>query len=455
MTVFSLPEYGLVKPAPVGGVSEERPAEVVLQGKDFAALEQWMAVQSRETERSSESQPTDASRVQEPETNNVPLVYDRKIRGALRVQNYAGLVLLPSGDSFEILPKITKYLDQDGKVRGRKILLRMLTAVWQLPNTTFSDAALATGKIPLLEVFIACFLNEVGLLIRRGICSGYTPVEENSSCLRGKLLLPQHIRANSFLHERFFVGYDLYLPDRPENRLIKVALQRVYAVSKSHESKRRCKLFLENFEDVSASVNVRADMAATTSQDRNIRHYRASLFWSRLLLLGQTPVPSPGNLRCTAVLFPMEKLFEAYVTQQVRKKLGPQGWLTTPQAQSKHLVEAHGEKGEPYSLLKPDILLQRGEKYVIADAKWKNIESKTTITTADLYQLFAYSEKYLPRLESTPQESFLLYPKTDAFHEPFAPFHYYRDKAILWAAPYDLETDACLLFDTLGKAISA
>ncbi len=264
-----------------------------------------------------------------------------------------------------------------------------------------------------------------------------------------------HIRANSFRHERFFVGYDLYLPDRPENRLIKAALQRVYAVSKSHESKRRCKLFLENFEAVSASVNVRADMAATTNQDRNIRHYRASLFWSRLLLLGQTPVPSPGNLRCTAVLFPMEKLFEAYVAQQVRKKLGPQGWVTTAQAQSKHLVEALGENGGAFSVLKPDILLQRGKKYVVADTKWKNIESKKTISTADMYQLFAYSEKYLPRLENSPQESFLLYPKTDAFCEAIAPFHYYKDKSILWAVPYDLETDACLLFDELEKTAQA
>ena len=447
MTILSLSEHGLVTSAQDGGGPEEQPSKVVLRAKDFAALERWMIDQSHEKKKRAGDLSADASGDHEIDTNKAPFSYDKKVRGALRVQSHAGLVLLPSGDSLEIIPKITKHLEQDGKRRGRKILLRMLAAVWHLPDVTFPDAALSTGDMSLLEIFISCFLKEVGLLTRRGICSGYTPIEENIPCLRGRLLLPQHIRANNVHRERFYVGYDVYLPNRPENRLVKAALQRAYAVSKNHDNKRRCKMFLETFGDVPTSANIRADLSATMSLDRNIRHYRVPIFWSRLLLLGQTPVPSPGDLRCTAVLFPMEKLFEAYVTQQVRKKLGPHGWMVTAQAQNKYLIEAHG--GESFSLLKPDILLQRGDKYVVADAKWKNIESKKTISTADLYQLFAYSEKYLPWLKSTPRESFLLYPKTDAFQDALMPFHFYRETAMLRAVPYDLETDACLLFELL------
>lgn len=448
MTILSLPEYGLVTSAQEGDRAEEQSSKVVLRAKDFAALEQWMTAQTHVARNHAGGM--SACGEVEVGVNPAPLIYDRNIRGAVRVQSHAGLVLLPSGDILEILPKITKDLNQDGKARGRKILLRMLAAVWQLPNVTFPDAALSMGNMPLIEIFISYFLKEVGLLIRRGICSGYTPVEENTSCLRGRLLLPQHIRANSVHRERFYIGYDVYLPDRPENRLIKTALQRVYAISKKNDNKRLCKQFLATFESVSVSVNIRADLSAAKLQDRNIRHYRAALFWSRLLLLGLTPVPTPGVLRCTAVLFPMEKLFEAYVTQQIRKKLGPQGWTVIAQVQSKYLIETH--EGGPFSLLKPDILLHRGEKLVIADVKWKNIKTKRTISTADLYQLFAYSEKYLPRLESTPRESFLLYPKTDAFQESFSSFHFYQETSMLHAVPYDLETDTCPLFSFLPDA---
>jgi len=444
MNVFSLSEHDLIIRGKENDGSKEDSFGVVLWKKDFDALELWASEQMRLEEKNRQLLPAEKT-----DSRKTPIRYDARRRGALRVQNFVGIVQLPSGDSLEILPKITKKLDEDSKERGRKILLSMLSAVHRFPHITFRRAGLDSGRMPLLEIFIICFLDDIGTLIRRGICSGYATVEENLQCLRGKLLMPQHIRANSIHREHFYVSYDEYLPDRPKNRLLKTALLHAHSISRNLESKRRCKRFLDVFEGVPFSSNIRDDFAASANLDRNTRHYRTPLFWSRLLLQGETPVPTSGNLGCTAVLFPMEKLFEAYVAIQVRRKLSLSGWAVTTQAKRVHLVEEH--QNTPSYILKPDLLLERKSECVIADTKWKHIVRKDDISSGDLYQLFAYSEKYMA--QNTTRLSFLIYPQTDSFCEPLPDFHFYKNTAILRAIPFNLETDYCPLFEYLDGEV--
>jgi 5-methylcytosine-specific restriction enzyme subunit McrC len=440
--VFSLSEHDLIIKGKDIEESREESFGVVLRERDFDALELWVAEQMRQEEKSRQLPPA-----KKTDSSKAPIRYDARKRGALRVQNFVGIVQLPSGDSLEILPKIARKLDENSKERGRKILLSMLSTVHNFPHITFRHAGLDSGRMPLLEVFIICFLDDIGALIRRGISSGYAPVEENLQCLRGKLLMPHHIRANSIHRERFYVSYDEYLPDRAENRLLKTALSHVHSISRNLESKRRGKRFLDMFEDVPFSCNIRDDFAASANLDRNTRHYRTPLFWSRLLLRGETPIPSPGDLGCTAVLFPMERLFEAYVAIHVRRKLSPGGWNVIAQAKREYLVEEH--QNTPFHTLKPDLLLERKMERIIADTKWKHIVRKDDVSSADMYQLFAYSEKYM--VQNPTRLSFLIYPKTDSFCEPLPDFHFYKDTAILRAVPFDLETNDCPLFEYLNE----
>ena len=442
MAVLSLPEYGRISAISSDDAAEETEEGVALRKRDFESLKKW----SREwippgIHGNAPGLPADSEK-----KTPFKLAHWRR-REVLQAQNFVGVVRLPSGDCLEILPKITKKL-YEGKERSRKILLRMLRMIYEADSKEFKDAALSTGRMPLLEIFIRRFLDEVGSLIRRGIRSDYTPVEDNIPCLRGRLLLPQHIRHNAIHRERFYVRYDAYLPDRPENRLIKTALQRVHIVSRDSENMRRCKIYQDTFEEIPASVNVRADFALL-SNDRNVSHYQASLFWSRLILQGESPVPTPGELRCSAILWPMEELFEQYVARIIRRILSPQGWTVTEQAAAEHLVDEHG--GSKSYLLKPDFLLEKGENRVIADTKWKNIDGqdKKSVNQADLYQLFAYSEKYLRKSGCNLQRSFLVYPKTDAFQSALPAFHFYTNTAVLKAVPFDLENDTCELFTEL------
>lgn len=433
MKVFSLPEYGLIRGCKKGDESKETENGVSLEDKDFIALESWVEQQIRLEEKSS------------PALNPGSIRYDHKERNALRVRNYAGIILLPSGNSLEILPKIAKNLDRDGKARSRKILLKMLSQLHEPSHTTFRKAMLDWARVPLLEIFIFCFLDEIGALLQSGLNSAYSGMEENLPALRGKLLFGEHIRQNFIHQERFYVTHDDYLLERPENRLIKSALQKVLKLSRKISTQKRCKDYLAAFENISTSIDIKADLLAARDLDRNSVHYKIPLFWSRILLQGNSPIPHAGKANCSAVLFAMETLFERYVYIQLKKQLA--GWTIKKQKGEIYLFEDY--KGRPFQILRPDLILEKDSKRVIVDTKWKNVERKADISTADMYQLFAYSEKHMTKQDS--RLSFLVYPQTDVFNEPLQAFHFYQNKAILRAIPFNLETNHCPLQNFLPQ----
>ena len=158
----------------------------------------------------------------------------------LKAQNYVGVIQTKSGVVVEILPKthdVSAEDKDDGKNDTRAILVRMLSALKYDKYKQLDFANLKTSpNMPLIEVFISMFADEVPALVQKGIRSDYIQKEENSTFLKGKLLFNEHIKQNLVHKERFFVSYDEYLPNRAENRLVKTTL--AYLRKKSTETQR-------------------------------------------------------------------------------------------------------------------------------------------------------------------------------------------------------------------------
>lgn len=427
MQVLCVREYGHIAPI-IGGVPRQESNAVRVTVEDFRLLKQ-MLLAGRERD------------------DDTPYLFKLATYAgveALQVQQYAGVILLPSGNCIEVLPKIFVADEAQSLTRSRAVLLKMLRALPDSPFRLFEKAALACGEMPLLEVFIACFLHEVGELIRRGICSDYQQEEGNRTFLRGKLLLREQIRHNAARRDRFYVQYDEFVPDRPENRLIKAALCRIAKISRDGENIRRCRIHLDAFGAIPPSTNIASDFAACR-RDRNIAHYIPSLAWCRLLLQGQSPIPQAGQHQCLSVLFPMEVLFEKYVTRKLGEKATLAGWKMTAQARSEHLVELHD--GSAHFMLKPDMLFSKPGARCAADTKWKIIRSRDDIKQSDLYQMFAYAEKYL-RSEQH-KRTFLIYPQTEQTPVSLAPFYFRKEGSELRVVPYDLDRDECSLTELI------
>ncbi|MBO8161879.1 MAG: McrC family protein [Thermosipho sp. (in: Bacteria)] len=331
-------------------------------------------------------------------TDIMTLDYKKGVGKIIKAKNYVGTIVFNNGLIIEILPKIYTFQDHkdrhasDGDIK--KLVIEMIRT---LKNSSFKKlnfAKLKTYKMPLFEVFINMFLDELELLVKKGLKSDYVTISENKNVLKGKLMLPQHLYYNFAHKERFYVQYDEYLKDRAENRIIKTTLVLLFQIPKSSYTQKRIYRFLSEFDKVSISVNVDTDLAKCKI-DRTMKHYETILEWCKLFLKKQSFTNYKGTGNALAILFPMEKLFEGYIAHAIKKSSIFEEYMIYTQHKRYYLIE------EPRMfLLKPDIVLQHIQKpeVIVMDTKWKkliNDERKNYgISQSDIYQMYAYGKKY-------------------------------------------------------------
>ena len=309
---------------------------------------------------------------------NNPLLLSYSKKGELKANQYVGIIQTKSGFVLEILPKIAKNNDYE---KSKKVFLKMLKT---LQNSSFklsNEASLKSQKYPLLEIFIEMFLDELAILIKKGIKSNYLLKNKNQNFLKGKLKINDHIKKNISHKERFFVEYDEYLPNITENKLIKTTLKKLFKVSKNFKNQKRIREFLFVFNEIDEVFNPKV-LFSKLIKNRNMNYYEKVLNLSKIFLLNESLIPYKGSNEVFAILFDMNRLFEDYVGNWFKKR------YKNVKLQDKQYRLFENKKR--FSLI-PDIVI---DNKVILDTKWKIINNENDISQSDLYQMFAYASKY-------------------------------------------------------------
>lgn len=381
--------------------------------------------------------------------------YKRQV--AIKVQNYVGVVQSPCGAQIEILPKIYSQENHELSVENvRAQLLKMLRTLRDSPFKEADRASLHDAKMPLLEIYISQFLGLVGELIKRGVRSDYIQVRKNVSFLKGRLLVAEQLRRNTHHPEHFYTQYQEYQFNRPANRLIKTTLELIRKRSSNSHSQRLAREYGFVFDEVPKSIDVKQDFQQVKT-DRSMGHYKDVLSWCKILLKGYGPTASAGDFSALTLLYPMERVFEDYVAHCLGKSIGEyiqdaDGLKT--QVRKKYLVESH--QGKSIFSLRPDFMATKnGEPLMVMDAKWKlldqkNRKNKYGISQADMYQLYAYGNKYLA--SSNNKEVMLIYPRTHAFTEPLEIFNY-EEGFRLNVLPFDVMSGALISSRVLSSGM--
>lgn len=333
--------------------------------------------------------------------------YKRKVCDVVTIKNYVGLIQMKNGYQVQVIPKISfEAGDDPGNKETKRVFLKMLKSMKDFPGKVFNDANLKVDRMNLYEIFINMYLQEVRRLVKRGMKSAYVRQEDNLKYYKGKLLTSQHIRNNVVHKERFYVAYDEFHPNRPENRLVKATLLKLQKLTTSAENAKEIRQLLTAFGMIDPSANYVKDFSKVT-RDRNTKDYERLMQWSKVFLLNKSFTTFSGKSTSRALLFPMESVYESYVAQQIKKVFCPAGWEVSSQDKGYYLFT---EPSRQFAL-RPDIVCRRDGRTVIMDTKWKNLinneRANYGISQGDMYQMYAYSKKY------GTSEIWLLYPLND------------------------------------------
>ncbi|MGN0813163.1 MAG: McrC family protein [Candidatus Coproplasma sp.] len=339
------------------------------------------------------------------------ITYKRNVGNVVTMSNYVGIIQLKSGFQIQVLPKISfKKNEQDNT---KQIFIKMLRSMHDFPSKMLSHANLLVDKMNLYEIFISMYIEAVSALVKHGLKSGYVHKEENERLFKGKLLIKENIKNNSCHKERFFVSYEEYQLNRAENKLIKATLLKLQKISNNVQNVKQIRQLLTAFELVDPSSQYDADFEKCVI-DRTTAEYDAILKWSKVFLTNKSFTSFSGNTSARALLFPMEKVFESYVAQQLSRLFRSEGFKVSTQDSGYYLFD------DPQKFkLRPDIVIKDNfELTTILDTKWKrliNNQSKNYgISQNDMYQMYAYSKKY-----STPEHTpgvWLLYPANEEMY---------------------------------------
>ncbi|QIO05235.1 McrC family protein [Acinetobacter shaoyimingii] len=368
-------------------------------------------------------------------------VFELAGRRKLKLDQYVGVIETPCATRIEILPKHVE-LDTDDeesvKRKERNLLQSMLKVSLHLSSREAGAASLNRFKNqPLHEWIITQFLTSFERLIQRGIRFDYNRVQEEQKFLRGQLQHVKYMRQPPAKKHIFPIEHDVYEVNRPENRLIRTALEVVCKKTKDASNWKLAQELRLMTSEIPRSQNIQQDFKQWQS-GRLLAAYAEIKLWTELILGEYMPVSTQGNWRGMSLLFPMEKLFENYVAYHLRRNLIR--WNVKTQISSQHIC-FYEEK--PIFRLRPDIHIQHKEtnQIIVLDTKWKLINKNDRagrfgLKDGDIQQMFAYSHYYLQH----SSQVIIIYPQVTHFdNELEFKFNVESDKALLRAIPFHLD----------------
>ena len=279
------------------------------------------------------------------------------------------------------------------------------------PRGTYLFPCLYPVSISCLSLSSVIVYTQV--LVKRGLRSAYEEKTDNLRYFCGKLQVAGHIRRNIAHKERFYVTYEEFTKNRPENRLIKATLKKLQKVATDEKNKRDARELLLFFDGIQESVDYRQDLVRIRN-DRNSREYEKIMKWTEVILQGNSFLNFSDGLMARSILFAMEEVFENYVACQI-KKYFRENWEVSSQDKRYYLFE----KPRDFRL-RPDIVMKKREdnRTVVLDTKWKSLPEVKNggkgwsdwidfrkYVRDDIYQMVTYASRY------EAEEIWLLYPK--------------------------------------------
>ena len=301
----------------------------------------------------------------------------------LRAGQVVGVLATP-GSTLEILPKID---GDDGAVRAA--LVRMLAVALELRVADGEITALQTQRHDLLELLIRLFAVRLLAAVRRGLPRHYRARTEDLKLLRGRLDVTRQLTQLAVRSDLLACRFDELSVDTPLNRVLKAAVSRLIAFTRSSATARCLAELAARLEFVGDTPD---PLREPVRLDRSNTAFHELHRLARMFLAGDWQSTASGTASGFALVFAMNDLFEAFIARSVRRAVAP--WRVHLQHSRHYAIEA---PDGPLFRLKPDIVVETPDGPIVLDTKWKRLdpgEKTLNIDSPDIYQMQAYAHAY-------------------------------------------------------------
>lgn len=333
-------------------------------------------------------------------------MFDTSCRGGVNgilFKQYVGVVTVKDLTIY-VLPKADKDAKGENATLWQKRLTFMLSQVYKINVQTTAPANLHWKPNVLLNIFLKKFLDEVAILLNRGLVKTYRKTDGNRTALKGKLLFNKQMAYNCVHQERFYVRYTTYDYNHILNRIIRQALLAIHDITNSSDIKGRATSTLFNFPELD-EIPVTPELFSRLIFDRKSEDYRNVIKLAEMILLNYSPDLHHGNNHVWTLLFDMNKLWEEFVFVTLRRKLTD----CTVYAQK---IKTLWKSATNSKTVRADVVVERQNGQgttdtFVLDTKWKRpcYDGKIVPSDGDLHQMYVYSKIY-----QSVQKVALLYP---------------------------------------------
>ena len=266
------------------------------------------------------------------------------------------------------------------------------------------------------ELMAAILEKGIAIQLKRGLGKEYIPQTEALSSLRGKIDIAESIKTQSMLRKQLICTYDEFSVNSTMNRIIKSTVELLLRSNISNQRKKKLRKLMVYFNEVDF-VDLHT-INWNIQYNRNNQTYCMLISICYLVVKGLLQTQSDGSTKLMEFLDEQRtcRLYEKFILEYYRKEFENQ--LTANASQISWQLD--NEENSMLPVMQSDIMLQRGERILIIDAKYYEHSTqvqfdKHTLHSGNLYQIFTYvkNKEYELREKDHTVSGMLLYAKTD------------------------------------------
>ncbi len=266
------------------------------------------------------------------------------------------------------------------------------------------------------ELMAAILEKGIAIQLKSGLGKEYIPQMEALSSLRGKIDIAESIKTQSMLRKQLICTYDEFSVNSTMNRIIKSTVELLLCSNISKQRKKSLRKLMVYFGEVDFidlhTVNW------NVQYNRNNQTYRMLISICYLVVKGLLQTQSDGRKKLMDFLDEqrMCRLYEKFILEYYRKEFKNQIVANASQIP----WQLDNEENAMLPVMQSDIMLQRGDRVLIIDAKYYEHSTqvqfdKHTLHSGNLYQIFTYvkNKEYELKDKDHKVSGMLLYAKTD------------------------------------------